>query len=75
MIVELNWVVVSNISYFYPYLGKIPNLTSIFSKGLKPPTSKDSGSQPGGKLFWISGILEKMCVCFKSMEIYSMKDL
>ena len=35
------WVVVSNIFYFHPYLGKIPILTSIFfSKGLvQPPTS------------------------------------
>ena len=24
------WVVVSNIFYFHPYLGKIPNLTNIF---------------------------------------------
>ena len=28
----------SNIFYFHPYLGKIPNLTNIFSDGLKPPT-------------------------------------
>ena len=27
-----NWVVVSNIFYFHPYLGKIPILTSIFFK-------------------------------------------
>ena len=32
-------MVVSNIFYFYPYLGKISNLTNIFEKGLKPPTS------------------------------------
>ena len=34
-------MVVSNIFYFHPYLGKIPILTNIkyFSKGLKPPTS------------------------------------
>ena len=32
-------VVVSNIFYFHPYLGKIPILTNIFQKGLKPPTS------------------------------------
>ena len=30
-----NWVVVSNIFYFYPYLGKIPILTSIFFKGVE----------------------------------------
>ena len=35
-----NWVVVSNIFYFHPYLGKIPNLTSIFFRGLvQPPPS------------------------------------
>ena len=34
------WVVVSNIFYFHPYLGKIPNLTNIFQMGwFKPPTS------------------------------------
>ena len=27
------WVVVSNIFYFQPYLGKIPNLTNIFQRG------------------------------------------
>ena len=27
------WVVVSNIFYFQPYLGKIPNLTNIFERG------------------------------------------
>ena len=27
------WVVVSNIFYFHPYLGKIPILTSIFQRG------------------------------------------
>ena len=34
-----DWVVVSNIFYFHPYLGKIPILTNIFQQGLKPPTS------------------------------------
>ena len=28
-----NWLVVSNIFYFHPYLGKIPNLTNIFQMG------------------------------------------
>ena len=28
-----NWVVVSNIFYFHPYLGKIPILTNIFQRG------------------------------------------
>ena len=27
------WVVVSNIFYFHPYLGKIPILTNIFQRG------------------------------------------
>ena len=35
------WVVISNIACFpfSPYLGKWSNLTHIFAKGLKPPTS------------------------------------
>ena len=33
-------MVVSNIYYFHPYLGKIPILTNIFQMGLKPPTRK-----------------------------------
>ena len=28
-----NWLVVSNIFYFHPYFGKIPNLTKIFQMG------------------------------------------
>ena len=28
-----NWVVVSNMFYFHPYLGKIPILTNIFQRG------------------------------------------
>ncbi len=31
--VLLNWVVVSDIFYFHPYLGKIPILTNIFQTG------------------------------------------
>ena len=27
------WMVVSNIFYFHPYLGKIPILTNIFQRG------------------------------------------
>ena len=27
------WLVVSNILYFHPYLGKIPILTNIFQRG------------------------------------------
>ena len=34
-----NWVVVSKIFYFHPYLGKIPNLTSIFFKGVGSTTN------------------------------------
>ena len=34
-----HWVVVSNMFYFHPYLGKIPILTNIFQMGwIKPPT-------------------------------------
>ena len=31
-------MVISNIFYVHPYLGKIPILTNIFPDGLKPPT-------------------------------------
>ena len=31
------WVVVSNIFYFHPYLGKIPILTNIFQRGWNHP--------------------------------------
>ena len=43
---DLFWLVVSNIFYFHPYLGKIPILTfAYFSKGLvQPPTSFDPRS-------------------------------
>ena len=30
-----NWVVVSNMFYFHPYLGKIPILTNIFPRPAK----------------------------------------
>ena len=37
---KFSWVVVSNMFSVHPYLGKIPNLTSIFFKGVaQPPTS------------------------------------
>ena len=39
------WVVVSNIFYFYPYLGKIPILTNIFQVGWNHQTSFDFWSQ------------------------------
>ena len=35
----LIWLVVWNIFYFHPYLGKIPIFDEYFSDGLKPPTS------------------------------------
>ena len=35
----LYWVVVLNMFYFHPYLGKIPIFDQYFSKGLKPPAS------------------------------------
>ena len=31
--VKVNWVVVSNIFYVHPYLGKIPILTNFFQRG------------------------------------------
>ena len=31
--VDIIWVVVSNIFYFHPYLGKISTLTNIFQMG------------------------------------------
>ena len=34
-----SWLVVSNIFFIHPYLGKIPMLTNMFQIGLKPPTS------------------------------------
>ena len=33
MMIMIIWVLVSNIFYFYPYLGKIPMLTNIFQTG------------------------------------------
>ena len=33
LVVQLIWVVVSNIFYVHPYLGKIPILTNIFQRG------------------------------------------
>ena len=42
----------------YPYLGKISNLTNIFSDGLKPPTSKPLCS--------ILFDFHRMCFFFKS---------
>ena len=37
-------MVVSNISYVHPYLGRWSNLTNNFSDGLKPPPSHDTSS-------------------------------
>ena len=39
---DKNWVVVSKIFYFYPYLGKIPNLTNIFQRGGSTTNQKTS---------------------------------
>ena len=39
---NLNWVVVSNIFYFHPYLGKIPILTNIFQMGWNHQPAKTS---------------------------------
>ena len=39
-----NWVVVSNIFYFHPYLGKIPILTHIFQRGWNHQLEKKDGT-------------------------------
>ncbi len=39
MVFMVFWVVVSNIFYFHPYLGKIPILTIIFFKGVGSTTN------------------------------------
>ena len=48
--IMFDWVVVSNIFYFHPYLGKIPNLTNIFQRGwnhqLVDYLTKFSSGQP-----------------------------
>ena len=45
-----NWVVVSKIFYFYPYLGKIPILTNIFQRGWNHQLEK-MAAQCSGALF------------------------
>ena len=46
-------VVVSNICYFHPYLGKISNLTNILAPWPKPSSSGRTGSPgPGHSLRW-----------------------
>ena len=62
-----NWVVVANIFHFHPYLGKIPILTNMFSKGLKPPTRTDLLSRKKGVFLQL--IINHCCSfirsCFK----------
>ena len=41
-----NWLVVSNIFYFHPYLGKWSNLTNIFQMGWNHQLAKDLGMFP-----------------------------
>jgi len=50
----MNWVVVSNIFYFHPYLGKIPILTFIFFKGVgeKPPSSEAIAAVSTSQVFF-----------------------
>ena len=53
-----NWLVVSNISYFHPYLGKIPILTNIFQMGWNKTNQKTRGAPPfgvPGRFFWRLG--------------------
>ena len=48
-----NWVVVSNIFYFHPYLGKIPILTNIFRRGWNHQLENLATSRPCmSKAFW-----------------------
>ena len=47
------WLVVSNILYVHPYLGKIPILTDIFSDGLKPPTRLPLGLHSKAMFFFL----------------------
>ena len=42
-----NWVVVSNIFYFHPYLGKWSNLTNIFQMGWSHQLEKIDGVPSG----------------------------
>ena len=54
----------SNIFYFHPYLGKISNLTNMFSNGLvQPPPSSSKRNQPtfiGFSSFFFEGV---KCFC------------
>ena len=52
------WVVVSDIFNFPSYLGKIPILTNIFSKGLKPPSRSPLKAH---RFFWVWYIQNMSC--------------
>ena len=52
------WVVVSDIFNFPSYLGKIPILTNIFSKGLKPPSRSPLKAH---RFFWVWYIQYMSC--------------
>ena len=44
----------------HPYLGKISNLTNIFSDGLKPPTSETNSlfaTENWQSLHWLGGLV------------------
>ena len=49
-----NWLVVSNMFYFHPYLGKKTHFDQYFSTGLKPPTREGSliSLSPFATFFW-----------------------
>ena len=59
-------MVVSNTFYFHPYLGKIPILTHIFQKGLKPPTSLGNQHIPKQRQLgrWVSFLIGGINFCF-----------
>ena len=51
-----NWVVVSNIFYFHPYLGKTAILTNIFQRGW-------FNHQPENMCFFITPTKKHVCFC------------
>ncbi len=53
------WVVVSNIVYFHPYLGKLSNLTNVFQMGWNHQPDEEGL------------ISERYCWCFRNPAITS----
>ena len=53
------WLVVSNIFYFHPYLGKIPILTNIFQRGWNHQLV----------MWWARDTKNMLCFCFVGLEL------